>query len=286
LSGRLKAIGWSFLFLAGGFVLALLVVAAFRSLFHPQGGATTLAAAAIEAGALVAGYGLLSWIIGGAGLRLTLRDFGLVPLAPGVAGFGRGTLAGGALAATAMVIAVPLGHAAWRNDGGTPGAWLVRVLVTAGVLLPAALGEELAFRGVPLLALSRGFGRLPALVVLALLFGLAHLNNPGVTGLAVANIALAGIFLGFAFFTPGGLWASTGVHFGWNLALAALAAPVSGLGLPMPWLDYAPGEPGWLTGGGFGPEGGVVATLCLVTGCYFARRRMHPAAGLSKEAAA
>ena len=142
------------------------------------------------------------------------------------------------LAALAMVLAVAAGRATWHEDGGAVSSWLVSVLATGAVLLPAALAEELMFRGVPLVALSRAFGRIPAIVGLSLLFGLGHLSNPGVTGLAVANIAIAGVFLGLAFFTPGGLWTSTGAHLGWNLALAALAAPVSGLPLPMPWLDY------------------------------------------------
>jgi len=143
------------------------------------------------------------------------------------------------------------------------------------VTLPAAFAEELAFRGVPLIAMSRAVGPVPALLAVSALFGVAHLGNPGVTGLAIANVTLAGVFLGLAFFTPGGLWTSTGAHFGWNLTLAGLAAPVSGIPVPMPWLDYAPGSPAWLTGGGFGPEGGVLATVLLAGGSVLAVRHRH-----------
>jgi hypothetical protein len=31
----------------------------------------------------------------------------------------------------------------------------------------------------------------------------------------------------------------------------------------MPWIDYAPGGPDWVTGGSFGPEGGLLATLAF-----------------------
>jgi membrane protease YdiL (CAAX protease family) len=145
-------------------------------------------------------------------------------------------------------------------------------------MLPAALAEELAFRGVPLVALSNAFGRIPSIVMLGMLFSYAHAGNPGVSQLALLNIAFAGIFLALAFFTPGRLWTSTGAHLGWNLAIAALAAPVSGIPLPMPWLDYAPGSPSWLTGGGFGPEGGVLATLAIAAGAALAGRRTRPVA--------
>ena len=88
--------------------------------------------------------------------------------------------------------------------------------------------------------------------------------QPGITPLAVGNIALAGVFLGIAFYLPGGLWTATGAHLGWNATLAALAAPVSGLPFAMPWLDYRSGGPAWLSGGGFGPEGGLLGTAALV----------------------
>ncbi|HTL05564.1 MAG TPA: CPBP family intramembrane glutamic endopeptidase [Gemmatimonadales bacterium] len=269
---RLLAVGWSLLFLLTGYLLAVLLLQlAGRLLPIPE--PNTLAAAAVETTALLLGYGAMTWLIGVRVLHWTAADFGLSPAGPGSRGFGWGLLVGGLLAGAAMLVAVPLGHASWRDDGGGVLRWLATVLVTGAIMLPAALAEELAFRGVPLLTLAKRFGRAPALIALAALFSFAHADNPGVTGLALANIGLAGIFLGLAFFTRGGLWTSTGAHLGWNLTMAGLAAPVSGLALPMPWLDYAPGRPGWLTGGGFGPEGGALATLCILGGALLALRR-------------
>jgi len=272
LNERLRALGWSLLFLVGGYFLGL-VLLVLAGQFLPAPAPDSLSEASIETGALLVAYGVLTWLIGVRVLKLGAADFGFAPVQRGLRGFGWGTLFGIGIAALAMALAVPLGHAAWRNDGGTILQWMGTVCFTGLILLPAAFAEELAFRGVPLIAISRGFGRVPALVVLAIFFGFAHLDNDHVTGLALANLALAGVLLGVAFFTPGGLWTSTGVHLGWNLTLAALAAPVSGTPLPMPWLDYSMGGPRWLTGGAFGPEGGVIATLCIVIGVVLASRR-------------
>jgi hypothetical protein len=41
---------------------------------------------------------------------------------------------------------------------------------------------------------------------------------------------------------------------------------VSGLPFDIPLLDYSSGGPTWLTGGTFGPEGGLAATLALTIG--------------------
>ena len=273
---RLKAIGWSAAFLVGGYLLAIAVLLLLNS-FIPPGEEGSLGEAAIQSFALLAGYGLGTWLIGRKVLHYGWRDFAGSGTGGAGGGGGRRFLAGfglgAVLAALAMLIAVPAGHASWRSDGGRIGDWLATVLVTGAVMFPAALAEELAFRGVPLLALSRTLGRIPALVGLAALFAYGHASNPGVSTLALVNIGLAGIFLGLVFFTPGRLWSSTGTHLGWNLAIAGLAAPVSGIPLPMPWLDYAPGRPDWLTGGGFGPEGGALASLCILAGAWIASRR-------------
>lgn len=269
---RLKAVGWSLVFLLGGYLLAILLLLLAARLI-PSPLPDSLAAAAVETAALVLAYGAFTWLIGHKILRLSAADFGLAPVRRGARGFGWGLLVGVLLAGLTMLIAVPLGHAAWRNDGGGVVPWIATVVLTGAVMLPAAFAEELAFRGVPLIALSRTFGRIPALVALAALFSFGHADNPGVTGFALVNIGLAGIFLGLAFFTPGGLWTSTGAHLGWNLTLAGLAAPVSGIPLPMPWLDYSSGGPQWLTGGAFGPEGGALATLGILSGALLASRR-------------
>lgn len=270
---RTHALGWALAFLSGGFSSSIVIVYLFRPdtlLTTPRG---ALSFALIQTAVLLAVFGTLTWAAGRQlGLRTT--DFGLRPLGRGVRGFARGLAIGVAIGGLAMAAAVPIGGAAWRHDAGTLGEWLKAVGVLAVLFLPAAFAEELAFRGVPLVVLSRAAGRRVGLVGLGILFGLAHVFNPGVTPLGIVNITVAGVFLGLVFLSSGGLWSSTGAHLGWNLTLASLGASVSGLPLPLPALSYVPGHPVWLTGGTFGPEGGVVATLCLLLGCLLASRHL------------
>jgi hypothetical protein len=40
----------------------------------------------------------------------------------------------------------------------------------------------------------------------------------------------------------------------------------------IPFLDYEAGGPAWLTGGAFGPEGGLASTLALTIAVLVARR--------------
>jgi len=167
---------------------------------------------------------------------------------------------------------VAAGDAAWVRDDGSLGEYLVRAALTLAVLAPAALSEEVIFRGVPLVLLAAAVGRGAGVTAVAVPFALAHLANPNLTALGVGNIALAGILLGLAFYAPGGIWTAWGVHLGWNGLLACLDTPVSGVPFDIPFLDYLAGAPVWLTGGAFGPEGGLAATVALTLAIPVAAR--------------
>ncbi len=211
-------------------------------------------------------FGLLTWAIGRGRLRLTWAQMGWVPRGR-FRGFGLGLEGSAILATASLLIAVGLGDARWVSDSGTVTDYLRNVGLTTATLAPAALAEELMFRGLPLVILAAALGRGTAILVMAIVFGVAHAWNPDVTPLAIGNIALAGVFLSLAFYAPGGIWTAWGAHLGWNATLAALDAPVSGLPFRIPLIDFSPGTMTWLSGGKFGPEGGLAATLVLCAGC-------------------
>jgi membrane protease YdiL (CAAX protease family) len=227
---------------------------------------------------LLVAFGLATWIVGIRFARLDLRDLRWRTPLGSVRGFGAGLVFGVLPAAVAMLLGVVAGGAAWVPDGGSLTLYIARVGMILVMLAPAALAEEVIFRGVPLVLLSRVLGRPGALVLLSVGFAFAHITNPDVTARALGNIALAGILLSLAFFSPGGMWAAFGAHLGWNMTLAALGAPVSGLPFEIPFVDYAMGGPAWLTGGAFGPEGGLLSTLALTSAIVLAVHwvRKHP----------
>lgn len=260
----LKALGWTGLFLAIGFALTIVLSILAMSL---DGGVGARAESprnlAIQTAAGLLAYGFLTWAIGLRVLHLTLNDLRWTPLSGAGRGFGLGFLLGATPALLALGLSLVVGKAAFTRDQGGLESYLRQISLTALLLAPAALLEEIMFRGVGQVVLARAIGRLPAILCLSGTFALAHVLNPNGTALGLLNIALAGILLGVAFYAPGGIWTAWGVHLGWNIALAALDAPVSGLPFKIPAVDYVPGGPSWLTGGSFGPEGGLLATVAI-----------------------
>jgi uncharacterized protein len=265
-----KAIGWSVAFLVLTLVTGALMglgaaVLLTGSLEAAVGWLEKLDPGSMLVQALVtlASAALFIWLIGFRRLGLKRHDLRYTRGGQARTGFVRGLVAGSLTAGLALLISVIAGQAGWMSDAGTFGDYLIQSLKTIAVLAPAALAEEVVFRGVPLVLLARALGRGSAVVTIAILFALAHIANPNATFLGLGNIALAGIFLGLAFYAPGGIWTAFGAHLGWNSLLACLDTPVSGVPFEIPMLDYNAGNPAWLTGGSFGPEGGLAATLAL-----------------------
>jgi hypothetical protein len=261
---QLKAVGWAALFLATGFAL-MIVLSLVGALL--TGGLATLGSEPrsliIQTIAGLISYGFLTWAIGMQALGLTLADLRWTPMAGAGRGFLLGLTLGTVPALLALGLSILVGGAGFLRDTGGMAMYLSQVGRTALILAPAALLEEIMFRGVGQVVLARAFGRIPAILLLSVGFAAAHLRNPNGTPLAILNIALAGILLGVVFYAPGGIWTAWGAHLGWNTTLAALDAPVSGLPFKIPLIDYAPGGPRWLTGGSFGPEGGILATVTI-----------------------
>ncbi len=173
-------------------------------------------------------------------------------------------IAGGALAVCVAVLAFA-GDYSWTADRGSIGgyAWeLLRDLALWGV---AAAAEEALFRGYAFQVLVQGLGAAPATVLASAAFALAHRNNPNVDAVALLNIFLAGVLLSVAYLRTRSLWFATAVHLGWNWMMGTvLALPVSGLVLVnTPLYDGHVGGARWITGGNFGPEGGLVATVAF-----------------------
>jgi len=99
-----------------------------------------------------------------------------------------------------------------------------------------------------------------AVALLFVFFGLIHAANDHATALSVTSNALGGLVYALAFAMTGRIWMPIGLHAAWNFVQGTLLGfPVSGA------TDWSGGllrqvEVGsdLITGGAFGPEGGLV----------------------------
>ena len=142
------------------------------------------------------------------------------------------------------------------------GSWWATTGITFANLLPAAAGEELFIRGYLFAILRDVIGARWTLIWTSVVFGLLHMGNPGADAQSILIVMLAGFFLGSVLLATRSLYAAIAAHFVWNWFMAAgLHTPVSGLGESTPDYRVIDNGPDWLTGGGWGPEGGFAAAL-------------------------
>jgi hypothetical protein len=151
-------------------------------------------------------------------------------------------------------------------DGATLAKGLREGLLAIGLFVTVAVGEELMFRGYLQTNLQEGLGLIPAWGLTSLLFGLFHIMNPNLTWMAVFNIALVGLSMGYGWMVVGNLWLPMAYHFGWNFFQGPVfSLPVSGVRYGGLLRVTDRGLSPFITGASFGPEGGLVGTLVLLS---------------------
>jgi len=157
-----------------------------------------------------------------------------------------------------------------RFDPAQAGSWWSEAGHEVAVLLPAAFFEELFIRGYVFAVLRRAAGWRVALLVTSVVFGLLHAWNPGADAESILAVTVAGFFLGMILLATRSLYAAGAAHFAWNWVMAgALHIAVSGV--PSADVDYRMVEtgPDWLTGGTWGPEGGLAAVALMFIGIFY-----------------
>jgi membrane protease YdiL (CAAX protease family) len=157
--------------------------------------------------------------------------------------------------------------------------------VVLGVILAAAMAEELTFRGYPFQRLVEGLGATGAILVVSALFGAVHMQNPHVSDnrwvqiFAFSNTLLIGIVLALGYLRTKGLWLPWGLHFGWNATLGLVyGLPVSGINQFAVIVKSKASGPEWLLGGGYGLEGGMLGTAVILVGLVYVLVMVKPGA--------
>lgn len=132
--------------------------------------------------------------------------------------------------------------------------------------IPQGASEEVMTRGYMMSRLSPKFGRVAAITISTIFFSLMHMGNNGINPIAVINLALTALFFALLAYRTKDLWTACAIHTIWNLAQGNLFGfEVSGTLPAASVISTKPTENSIaaLTGGAFGPEGGLFVTLVV-----------------------
>lgn len=124
--------------------------------------------------------------------------------------------------------------------------------------------EEVIFRGIIYRITEESLGTNLALIISALLFGLAHLLNEHANAISLISAASGGLLAGLLLSMTKRLWLPIFFHAGWNWAQASLGVAVSGIEELPGFIESRLEGPELITGGAFGPENSVITVVFVL----------------------
>jgi uncharacterized protein len=155
------------------------------------------------------------------------------------------------------------------------------LLLPLAMAISSSVFEELLIRGVLFRIMEKSLGSYAALAISSLIFGLLHVTNPNSNIWIGLSLAIqAGLLLGAAYMVTRSLWLPIGIHFAWNFFQSGVyGAATSGIQFRNSLITAQIEGNTWITGGAFGPEGSLQATLfCLIAAVVLiiiSKKRKH-----------
>lgn len=144
-------------------------------------------------------------------------------------------------------------------------------LINILMWLPQGASEELLFRGYLIPRIESRYKKAFAVFFSSFLFSAFHSLNMGYTPLASVNLFLIAVLFALIYIRTGSIWMTSAMHTMWNLSQGNIyGLQVSGTEAHASVIKtvYRAGANDMITGGAFGPEGGLAVTaitaVCIV----------------------
>lgn len=184
--------------------------------------------------------------------------------------YARGFLFGMLMFVGAVAILSVFGSVAFESgDSSKQGVAAIGgvALVLIGWIIQGG-AEEVLMRGWVLPVIGARYKPWLGLLISSLIFALLHGLNPNLSAIALINLTLFGVFAGLYAMREGSMWGISALHSVWNWVQGNfLGFEVSGMKAEGGTLiNLIETGKDWLTGGAFGPEGGLAVTIVLLIG--------------------
>ena len=217
------------------------------------------------------------WLAGRFIDRRPFADFGFHFTRGWWIDFGFGLALGGVLMTLIFLVELAFG---WITISGylfTPGGSFAGQIASLFIFFIAVgIREEILSRATMLREVAEGLNLkrigprgalIAAFAISSMIFGLLHLANPGATWISTVNIMVAGVLLGLGYVLTGELAIPIGLHIAWNFFEGnVFGFPVSGTKAGATLIAIQQGGPVLLSGGGFGPEAGLLGIAAVLLG--------------------
>ena len=136
------------------------------------------------------------------------------------------------------------------------------IITPFAIAFSVAVFEEILLRGIIFRIVEEKLGSYFSLAISAIIFGAAHLLNPDSSVISSVCIGIVGFMFGAAYIYSRSLWLPIAIHFSWNFVQSGIfGAITSGNEKTSSLFNVKISGDELITGGAFGPEGTIQATL-------------------------
>jgi membrane protease YdiL (CAAX protease family) len=200
--------------------------------------------------------------------RKPIRDIGLINIKKGYKDLLKGLALGAISMIIVFIILVASKNITLENSLLKPN--FNSSLLTGLVLfIFVGINEEMFARGYCMTVLKQTGNKWVIVIVSSIIFSLMHSLNPSMSFLSYLNLFLFALLAAYMFIKSNNLWLSIGYHITWNYFEGNIFGfQVSGLGTSSLYTLRAPTN-NIITGGSFGPEGGLVVTFITLVGIIY-----------------
>lgn len=181
-----------------------------------------------------------------------------------------GLLAGFIMMSCVCLILMLSGQVEFKGFG-LGKEFLPLFLINLVMWFPQGASEELLFRGYMIPRIGSRYKKTVAVFFSSVMFSVFHSLNMGYTPLASVNLFLIAILFALIYLKTGSIWMTSAMHTIWNLSQGNIyGLQVSGNEAHAAVINtvYKPGAKDMITGGAFGPEGGLAVTavtaVCMI----------------------
>ena len=132
---------------------------------------------------------------------------------------------------------------------------------------PQGASEELMFRGFMLKSFEKRFKPAVGIIASSVVFSALHSLNKGYTPLASVNLVLIAVLFALIYYVTGDIWMTSAIHTAWNLSqgnIYGLLVSGNSSANSVVTAIYSANASSLITGGSFGPEGGLATTAVTV----------------------
>ncbi len=174
-----------------------------------------------------------------------------------------GLLLGFALLSSVCLILIATGNLTFNGLGVNSSNCLV-ILSGIPMWFIQGASEEIMFRGYMIPRLTSKYNKVFALIFSSFLFAVFHGANIGFTPLAGINLFLIAFMFALIYLLTDSIWITCAAHTAWNFcqgSLYGLEVSGSSSGASVIASSYTPSARAFMTGGAFGPEGGLAVTI-------------------------